>query len=160
MDEREHQVCIVLGSNIEPAENIRKALRILQGYGRLERISTTWETPSFGSPGPNFLNTAVLFRTKFNAADLKYEVLRPIESQLGRVRTANKNAPRTIDLDIVLFDGQVVDPKLWSRPFLVITVAELFPDLVHTETGRSLASIAHEMRKTVGAVPHPELPTK
>lgn len=160
MDEREHQVCIVLGSNIEPVDHILKALNILEDYGRLERISTTWETPSFGSPGPNFLNTAVLFRTKFNATELKYEILRLIESQLGRVRTTDKNAPRTIDLDIVLFDGQVVDPKLWVRPFLAITVAELFPDLVHKKTGRSLSSIAHEVMMTVGAIPHPELPTK
>ncbi len=57
---------------------------------------------------PNFLNAAVLIETDLTAAELKEQVLQVIERELGRVRTADKNAPRTIDLDIALFGDQVL----------------------------------------------------
>ena len=61
-----------------------------------------WETPPVGSRGSNFLNAALLIRTTLTSGLLKSLVLRPIEIQMGRVRTANKNAPRPIDLDILV----------------------------------------------------------
>jgi 2-amino-4-hydroxy-6-hydroxymethyldihydropteridine diphosphokinase len=80
----------------------------------IEEVAQTWETPAVGSRGPNFLNTAAAVRTQLPPELLKSLVLRRIERQLGRVRTANKNAPRTIDLDILVYEGQVLDPKVWT----------------------------------------------
>jgi 7,8-dihydro-6-hydroxymethylpterin-pyrophosphokinase len=68
------------------------------------------------------------------------------------VRTENKNAPRTIDIDIMLFNDDVLhvgrrripDPEVLERPFVAIPLAEIAPDYVHPETGRSLTEIASQ----------------
>jgi len=55
--------------------------------------------------------------------------LREIESGLGRVRTANKNGPRTIDLDILVWNGEVVDADVYERGFLRDSIIELLPGI-------------------------------
>lgn len=64
------------------------------------------------------MNTAAWISTPLSAEELKTQVISVIENRLGRVRTADKYAPRTIDLDIILFDEQVIDDNLWTRDFL------------------------------------------
>jgi 2-amino-4-hydroxy-6-hydroxymethyldihydropteridine diphosphokinase len=134
-----------LGSNIEPAKNLGRALDLLARHVIIEEVAHTWETPPVGSRGPNFLNTAALVRTQLPPSLLKSLVLRRIERELGRVRTANKNAPRTIDLDILVYEGQVIDPKVWSYAFIAIPLAELLPDLPNEETGESLEQAAKRL---------------
>ncbi len=155
--ETRHTVYLVIGSNIDPAANIRRALEMLRAHGQVGRISTTWETYAIGSSGPNYLNTAALFYTDLTPESLKFDLLRPIENRLGRVRTEDKNAPRPIDLDIAVYDGVVVDKYLWMRPFMVLTLAELLPGLRHPESGQTLFRMAREMLETNWAIPHPEL---
>ena len=75
-----------------------------------------------------------------------------LASNLARVRTANKNAPRTIDIDIMLFNNDVLtaghrhvpDPEVLERPFVAIPLAEIAPDYVHPETGQTLKEIARQ----------------
>lgn len=152
----QHTACILLGSNIQPAANIRKALWLLREHGSIIRISTTWETPPVGTSGPNFFNTAVLFRTPRSVDQLKDDVLRQIEADLGRVRTADKYSPRTIDLDIILYDERVVDPAVWTRPHITIPVAEVAPDIT-IKNGETIAETAKRMIASSGMYPHPEL---
>ncbi len=80
-----------------------------------------------GSPGPRFLNAIAWISTPLDLDKFKAEVLAPIEQALGRVRTADKNAPRTIDLDVIVFDERVLDNNLWQRDFIVLPLAELRP---------------------------------
>ncbi len=89
---------------------------------------------------------AVLITTSLTAKNLKDTVLRPLEASLGRVRSADKNAPRTIDLDIVLFDGQVVDPDLFNYAHRAVPVSELLPDL-HSPQGEPLEKVAAKLSK-------------
>jgi 2-amino-4-hydroxy-6-hydroxymethyldihydropteridine diphosphokinase len=148
---------IVLGSNIAPDENMRKAISLLKSCTPVQKISTTWETPPVGTDGPNFYNTAVHLTTHLVCEGLKSQILRPIEIQLGRIRTADKYAPRTIDIDIIIFDGEVLDPRLWSYAYLAVPLAELIPELPHPETGRTLASIAMGFLSQGDLIPHPEI---
>ena len=98
-------VWICLGSNIEPEPNLRLAVSHLARETRLEAVSRVFESPPVGAPGtPRYLNAALRLRTDRGARSLKLEVLRPLEARLGRVRRADRNAPRTIDLDIALYD--------------------------------------------------------
>jgi 2-amino-4-hydroxy-6-hydroxymethyldihydropteridine diphosphokinase len=152
-----HRAYIGLGSNIEPQRYLAAAVARLSLLGEVAAGSCVYESEAVGDAGQaNFLNAAVLLKTELPAARL-CEALRTIESQLDRVRDPhNCNAPRTIDLDLVLFDDDVLnighrripDPDILERSFLAVPLAELDPDLIHPETGESLAAIAERTRKT------------
>jgi 2-amino-4-hydroxy-6-hydroxymethyldihydropteridine diphosphokinase len=137
----EHPVCLLLGSNIRPEHNLPLAIDQLQNYLKLLRISRVWETASVGSAGPNFLNAAILAQTSLNQKSLKLKILRPLETRMGRVRSADKNAPRPIDLDIILFDGQVLDSTIWNFAHRAVPVADIQPEL-RSDSGEMLIEIA------------------
>lgn len=139
------QVYIGLGSNIDPVKNLDGALEMLARHVIIDEVSQTWETPAVGSHGPNFLNSAARIRTQLPPELLKSLVLRRIERELGRVRTANKNAPRTIDLDVLVYEGQVLDPKIWVYAFLAVPLAELLPGLQNPDTGETLEQAANRL---------------
>jgi 2-amino-4-hydroxy-6-hydroxymethyldihydropteridine diphosphokinase len=137
-----HRVCIVIGSNIDAEANTRRAIETLRTLGKVIAISSTWETPAEGSPGPDFLDTAVLLETPYDVETLKWQHLRRIENDFGRVRSADKNAPRTIDLDIITYDDQFIASDLFEKAYLALPVSELLPDLTSPTPGYSLAQIA------------------
>lgn len=148
---------IALGSNVEPEANLPRAARRLLEIGRLRSVSMVYQNPAVGpAPAPDFLNAAVLIETDLSASQIR-ERLRRIEADLGRVRTADKYAPRAIDLDLVLLGTQVIsgpeitlpDPDLLTRPHLAVPVAELAPGFLHPVTGGRLASIAERLRPGV-----------
>jgi 2-amino-4-hydroxy-6-hydroxymethyldihydropteridine diphosphokinase len=143
-----HEVCIALGSNIEPQLNIPEAIDRLSKYVKIMGVSKIWESAAVGDKGPDFLNAAILVHTGLDAESLKQEVLLRIEAQLKRVRTANKNAPRTIDLDIVTYNKQILDDELWTRAHVALPVSELLPDLHHPQTGEALTLVAQRLAKS------------
>lgn len=140
-----------LGSNIEPEANLRAAVELLATQTNLRVISSVWETRPLGlADQPNFLNAAAAVETDLTAEQLKQQVLTSIEQRLGRVRQADKNAPRPIDLDIVLFNQEIFelgqrhipDREIVERPFVAIPLAEIAPHYKHPELGQTLAEIA------------------
>jgi 2-amino-4-hydroxy-6-hydroxymethyldihydropteridine diphosphokinase len=139
----EHQACLLLGSNIQPEHNLPLAVDQLNQHLTILQISRVWETASVGSVGPNFLNAAIMARTHLDQKSLKLEILAPLETRLGRVRTADKNAPRPIDLDIVLFYGNVLDQSLWHFAHRAVPVAEIQPEL-RSDSGERLKEIAEK----------------
>lgn len=140
-----------LGSNIGPEDNLPAAVRLLARFGSVLAVSTVWESQPFEAAGQaNYLNAALLLETPLSARALRDTAIAAIEAELGRVRTADKNAPRTIDIDIMLFNREITragprripDPELLERPFVAIPLAETDPGYVHPETGETLATIA------------------
>ena len=75
------------------------------------------------------MNGAILIATKKNLSELQVE-LRQIEALLGRVRSANKNAPRQIDLDVTTFNGFLIDKEIKELPFMIDFVKLLQPEIV------------------------------
>lgn len=142
---------ILLGSNIDPAQNLRRAVDMLRLVSSNARCSSIWRTRAVGSAGPDFLNMAVEIETDLEIDALKFGVLRPIESKLGRVRTTDKNAPRTIDLDIVLSGDDVIDDEVWKLAHVAVPVAELVPDLRHPSNGERLRDTAARLQVQYGA---------
>ncbi len=143
-----------MGSNIQPERHMVLAVRRLAELGRVCAVSNVYENPAVGPPGqPDFLNAAALIDTEYSAADLGRRLTK-IEASLGRVRTADKFAPRIIDLDICLFgdlvqDGPesiVPDPDILTRAYLAVTLAELDSGFRHPVTHESLRDIATRMR--------------
>ena len=136
----------MLGSNIEPEKNIVGALEILNDKVEIISVSNIWETSAVGSSGPNFLNCAVLIETEKPKDQLKEVVLSEIENQLGRVRTMDKNAPRTIDLDLVISDGVIEDDALFKVPFNALPMSDLTPNLAEPITGILLSEKAKRFK--------------
>jgi 2-amino-4-hydroxy-6-hydroxymethyldihydropteridine diphosphokinase len=158
-----NRVLVALGSNINPEHNMREAVRRLALLCRLVAVSAVYETVPVGNTNqPNFLNAAVLIETELTAARLRASVLRVIEAELGRVRTEDKNAPRTIDLDIALFVGPDLDSSsgvFWSPDILqyahvAVPLAGIAPQMRHPVTGQTLAEIAQSFPSS-GLVPYP-----
>ncbi|HEV8001967.1 MAG TPA: 2-amino-4-hydroxy-6-hydroxymethyldihydropteridine diphosphokinase [Planctomycetaceae bacterium] len=155
-----------LGSNIEPEQNLPAAVRALTAFGRVMAVSSVWESAPLGSSGANFLNGAVLLETQLSPAEIYQQAIAAIERQLGRVRDPlNKNAPRTIDVDLSLFNRDVFewaghrvpDPDIVKRPFVAVPLAELDPDYVHPTEGRRLADIAASWTSNSGLVGRPDV---
>ena len=142
---------VSVGSNIDPAENVEKGLRLLARSVRVISLSTVYLTEAEGRPGqPPYYNCVVEIETELPAFELKQQVLRRIEAELGRVRGADKYASRTIDLDLILYDEVVLttdeltlpDPDIMKRQFLAIPLQELAPDLMLPGSGRRLSELA------------------
>ena len=143
-----HQVYLLLGANIQPEKNIPLAVSLLKKQLRVLRISSVWESEAVGSDGPNFLNAVLLAATPLDPETLKTEVLRPLEAKLGRVRSANKYAPRPIDLDILIFDETVIEPNLWNYAFRAAPLAEILPEYLSPEGERLETAAARLIQQT------------
>lgn len=139
-----NEAYVLLGSNIEPEKNILLALSYLEQNFLVYDVSHTWQTKPVGSDAADFLNTAVMIETELDAYILKERCLCHIEEQLGRVRQKDKNAPRTIDLDIIVFNGEVLDYNLYRYAHLILPFAELLPDYIDPETDKTLLELAEE----------------
>jgi 2-amino-4-hydroxy-6-hydroxymethyldihydropteridine diphosphokinase len=142
-----HQVCLLLGSNIEPDKNIPKAMNLLKEQVTILRVSSVWESASADCCYPDYLNLAVMVSTPLEADPLKEQVLRPLETQMGRVRTEDKNASRPIDFDIIIFDGALVDPALWQHVHRAMPVSEIFPEY-HSPEGKQLSETAKSLAQS------------
>ena len=150
------QALITLGSNINPAQNLPQAIDQLgrQAEVTVQKISPVYETaPVGGQPGqPVFHNAAVLLETTLEPAALK-QALFEIETGLGRVRTANKYAPRPIDLDIAYYGGEILelagrsipDPEAARLAHLALPLADVAPNWVHPELGVTLAQLINRL---------------
>jgi 2-amino-4-hydroxy-6-hydroxymethyldihydropteridine diphosphokinase len=129
-----------LGSNLgDRLANLQAAVDALQAEPglRVAASSRVWETtPVGGPPQPDYLNAVVRIETDLSARDL-LDVARRVESRLGRVRKERWGA-RTIDVDILLHDGEEIDepdlvvphPRMTRRAFVLLPLLELEPDPV------------------------------
>jgi 2-amino-4-hydroxy-6-hydroxymethyldihydropteridine diphosphokinase len=147
----DNRAILLLGSNIDPARNIQKALDLLECSLQINKKSNLWVTEAVGSDGPEFLNMAIEVETKLNADQIKSEVIFSIEKELLRIRTADKYAPRTIDIDLIVFNEIVLDPNLWQRLFVALPVSEILPDLTNNSTGESVSEAVIRLKNSAKA---------
>ncbi|WP_281559640.1 2-amino-4-hydroxy-6-hydroxymethyldihydropteridine diphosphokinase [Thalassomonas sp. RHCl1] len=116
---------VAVGSNIQPEKHIEQAFDLIKQMDAQADIATLLHTKAVGfTEQADFINTAFSFSSSLDAVQLK-TYLRDIEAKLGRVRTANKNGPRTIDLDIVKIDRDIVDQDYFKYDFVKTAVDEL-----------------------------------
>ena len=152
-----HLAYLNLGSNIQPETNLLKGVKLLSKYGEVLKVSSAWESKSVGAVGPNYLNACVLFKTTFMQVELKEQVIRPIEALLGRKRSKNKNAPRTMDIDTVLFDDKSYNNKFWKQAFVVIPLAEIYAEYQNPLNGEPVTETAIRLRQQVWMEKRPEV---
>ena len=124
-----HTVIIGLGSNIDPEKNVQAALDELQKHFKIIRKTPLKRTKPVGPINqPDFLNGAVLAETDKTCTEIK-PILRTIEDILKRDRSGDRYGPRTIDLDILVWNDKIIDPDFYDRDFLREEVIRLKPDL-------------------------------
>ena len=156
MDEL-HEAYLNIGSNIEPEKHLRESIRLLREHGQVKAVSNAWQSHTFGSDGPDFLNACILYLTPLEADELKQQIIRPLEARLGRVRGPDKYAPRTIDIDIILFNDEPFGWEFWSNAFVVVPLADLLPDFHHPLNYEKLAQVAAHMRRQTWIVARPDV---
>ncbi len=120
------QVILSVGSNIDPHTNCQKAEEILgaehQFLGKSDYIVTA---PVGYQDQDDFLNGAYWLDTQLGYDEFNV-YLKAVERRLNRVKTAIKSGPRTIDLDIIIWDGKVVHDDFYSKDYTKIPVKDLF----------------------------------
>jgi 2-amino-4-hydroxy-6-hydroxymethyldihydropteridine diphosphokinase len=145
----------MLGSNIDPERNLPAAVRELSSLGRVLAVSSVWQTAAIGDTHQaDFCNASVLLESTCQPPELLAQ-LHTIESRLGRVRDPhNKNAARTIDLDLAVIPGpsrsvggkSFLDPQIAERVFLAVPLDEIWPEYVLPDR-RSIGEVAAFLRE-------------
>ncbi|HEX6289156.1 MAG TPA: 2-amino-4-hydroxy-6-hydroxymethyldihydropteridine diphosphokinase [Herpetosiphonaceae bacterium] len=153
-----HQVYLGLGANLgDRAATLRAARARLAPSFTVLGCSSLYQTPPWGvTDQPPFLNAVCYGQTALAPAEL-LTFLKALERDLGRIAT-RRWGPRAIDLDILLFDDLILQtptltiphPLLHERPFVLIPLRELAPDLRHPALGTTIADLAQ-------ALPEPDL---
>lgn len=137
-----------VGSNVEPEQHIRQGLEILrQHYGTLS-LSPVYRTEAVGFEGDDFLNLALSFNTDDDVEHVA-ETLDEIENQCGRIRGEARFGPRTLDLDLLLYDDLVINQpglklpreEILSYAFVLRPLADLIPGQLHPVAQQSYAQL-------------------
>lgn len=140
-----HQVYIGIGSNIEREHHTKTALKELSElFGKLT-ISNVYESEAVGFNGANFYNLVVGVQTECGLDEVCL-ALRSIEFKHGRQQHEKKFAPRTLDLDLLLFDDVVccdtlVLPReeIEHNAFVLLPLSEVAPDTIHPIAQKTMA---------------------
>jgi 2-amino-4-hydroxy-6-hydroxymethyldihydropteridine diphosphokinase len=149
-------VAIALGSNLGDREaHLAFGLSALPGFITNLRQSRWYDTVPVGVPGdqPRYLNGVVVGETSLDAREV-LERLLAIEREAGRTRPAER-APRTLDLDLILFGEQRIEekgltvphPRFRERLFVLEPLAELAPEWVDPGTGKTISALLQQARR-------------
>lgn len=158
---------VALGANLGDA--VAALRQAVQAMGRLpltqvHRISSLYQTAPLdtdsggetAAPGQDYVNAVVALRTGLSAPAL-LDQLQRLELQAGRERPY-RNAPRTLDLDLLLYGSASLDsarltvphPRMLQRAFVLVPLAEIAPDLV---SAAQRQAVAHQAIERLGALP-------
>jgi 2-amino-4-hydroxy-6-hydroxymethyldihydropteridine diphosphokinase len=142
MDDSPVLACVAVGANLGDA--VRTVQQALQDLGRLphtqlEKASSLYRTAPHEAKGPDFINAVALVRTRLSPLQLLH-ALQDLEQQQGRQRPY-KNAPRTLDLDLIFYADQTLHtpeltlphPRWQERAFVLHPLAEVWPQRVSAD---------------------------
>jgi 2-amino-4-hydroxy-6-hydroxymethyldihydropteridine diphosphokinase len=155
------EVYVAAGSNIEPRKNLARAVAALERAFPGVRFSPWYENQAAGFSGDDFINLVAGFSTELPLTEVLAR-LHAIETECGRPRGAPRWAPRSMDLDVLLFGQTVCDeasvklprPDLTKRAYMLGPLAALAPEVVHPTAGVTIGELwrrfdqaAHPLRQ-------------
>jgi 2-amino-4-hydroxy-6-hydroxymethyldihydropteridine diphosphokinase len=146
-----YNIFLGIGTNLgEREDNISVAVSSIEKYiGRIVKSSSLFQTEPWGFEANNdFLNMVVKVETSLEPMVLIEQIL-SIETMLGRIRNGEQYSSRLIDIDLLLFENQVIDekslkvphPLMQERNFVLIPLSEIAPDVVHPVFNVSISSL-------------------
>ncbi len=144
----QHQVVLSLGSNLgDRQNNIQRCIDLLHNeVGTIVKVSSLFESDSWGFDSEKFYNCAVLMHTHLKPQKVLKRILK-VESNLGRIRSnSNEYQPRIIDVDIIAYDDEIIQEEqlqiphkfLSERLFVLLPLRELISDWNHPQTKNSI----------------------
>lgn len=142
------RAALSLGSNVAPEANLRAAVAALRARFGEVRVSPVYRTLAVGFAGADFLNAAAVIETDLAPAALD-AWLHALEDAHGRDRSGPRYGDRRLDIDIVLYDGLVLDgpdrPRIprdeLRHAFVLRPLAEIAPEMVEPRSGKTLAQL-------------------
>lgn len=154
----DHTVYLLLGGNMGDRESLlaRAVSLIAQKIGPVRKTSALYETAAWGNHDQAaFLNQAVMVTTSLSAPETLKQI-QAIEQELGRARI-EKWGSRTIDIDIIFFNGQLIDepdlvvphPHMQDRNFVLVPLAEIAAGYVHPVLQSNVATLLQQCRDTL-----------
>jgi 2-amino-4-hydroxy-6-hydroxymethyldihydropteridine diphosphokinase len=148
-----------LGSNLGNREdNLDMALKLLSQRMRLGKVSSIYDTEPLGNTSqPRFLNLACEVSTHLTPEGL-LALAKGVEGKMGR--RGKSGQPRTIDIDILLYDDKVMDtpdlviphPRMAERSFVLVPLAEIVPDLVHPVLKKTIKELNKAIKEKQGVM--------
>ncbi len=149
-----NKVFLGLGGNLyEPAEMLEKARKLVElRCGSIQSTSSLYETEAWGMASEHrFLNQVIELHTNLGAEALMDHLLK-IENELGRTRNFEGYADRTIDLDVLFFNEEVIQkekitvphPRIAFRKFVLVPLCEIASEFVHPITGKTLGQMLED----------------
>lgn len=139
------KIYISVGSNIDAEKNIRLAIHALENhYGKLI-LSSVYESEAVGFDGDNFLNLVVGLKTEEDVY-MVAAILRKIEDDNGRDRSGPRFSPRTVDLDLLLYDDLILQEdgldiprdEITKNAFVLLPLDEIASQLIHPVSGKTM----------------------
>ena len=146
---------LLLGGNVgDVAATFEKAKALIKtNIGEVKDWSSLYQTGAWGNIKQNdYLNQVLLVKTGLDAEELLFRCLQ-IEQELGRTREV-KNAPRTIDIDILFYDDRVIrterltvpHPLIQEREFVLVPLCEWMRDYRHPVLGKTVGELLEELK--------------
>ena len=148
------RVYVAAGSNVDAERNLALAARELRHVFGAVRFSPAYRNVAVGFEGPDFINLVAAFETTRGVHEVVAELQR-IEGLCGRARDAPKWAPRSMDLDILLYGATLSDqpglvlprPDLVKRPYMLGPMADVAPGERHPTLGRKMGDLWAEFAR-------------